>query len=269
MLKHRIITALIILPLFLLFLLKSSPIVFCLGTAILVLLGAHEWSSLMGVKSFRKKLIYPILMAAVLYASLYIAIPPAMYVAAAFWVVETFLVVKYPKTDIALGNGVIVRGLLGILVLVPAWLALNFIRNTHGPIALLFLFIVIWSADSAAYFAGKKWGKHKLAPAVSPGKSWEGLFGAFAMTIIVSLIALYLSATHYEIWCAAIALTVVTVFFSVVGDLFESMLKRKEGLKDSGVLLPGHGGILDRIDSITAAAPIYVVGLILLAKFYH
>ena len=162
---------------------------------------------------------------------------------------------------------VLVRGIMGILVLMPCWLALNFIRVLpSGEMILLALFVLIWGADTGAYFAGKKWGKHKIIPQVSPGKSWEGLAGALLTTVL--LVFCLLTALKFppaDIW-VLLLLSLVTVLFSVLGDLFESMLKRKVDLKDSGTILPGHGGILDRIDSLTAAAPIFALGLILLAK---
>lgn len=269
MLKQRIITALILIPLFLLFVFYASPTWFCIGTAVLVVLGAHEWSGLIGVKKFPQTLIYPILITVILWGSMYLNIPITMYVTFAFWITATLLIIIYPKAESRWGNGVVVRSIMGMLVLVPAWLALNFIRNSLGIYDLLFLFVLIWGADTAAYFVGKKWGKHKLAPLVSPGKSWEGFFGALVMTVVLSLMALFYTKTPYSFWIAGLIMTLLTVIFSVIGDLFESMLKRKEGVKDSGFLLPGHGGILDRIDSLTAAAPVFVVGSILLGKIYH
>jgi phosphatidate cytidylyltransferase len=122
------------------------------------------------------------------------------------------------------------------------------------------LFLIAF-ADSGAYFGGRQWGKRKLAPAVSPGKTWEGVFSAFAASTLVALAAAWLFGLAGNLWPAFVVLSLVTVVFSILGDLTESMFKRQAGMKDSGTLLPGHGGVLDRIDSITAAAPVFVVGL--------
>lgn len=269
MLKQRIITAAILIPVFIFLVLKLNSTMFCMVTGIFVILGAFEWSGLMGVKRFPHNIIFPIIVAILLVLSLYLYIPTAMYASLAWWITASFLVFIYPKASNGWGNGVIVRGLMGILVLIPAWMAINFIRQVEGPYALLFLFVLIWGADSAAYFVGKKWGKHKLAFQVSPGKTWQGFIGAILMTVVIALLASLLIKTPPHIIPGVVILSVITVVFSVMGDLFESMLKRREGIKDSGVLFPGHGGVLDRIDSLTAAAPIFVLCGLLLQKIYY
>jgi phosphatidate cytidylyltransferase len=152
---------------------------------------------------------------------------------------------------------------------VPCWVAINYIFIQHeGRLALLFLFILIWGADSAAYFVGKKWGKHKLAPQVSPGKSIEGMMGALVFTILLAIITQLLCRIPLERWHWGILLSLLTVIFSIVGDLFESMLKRNAGIKDSGNILPGHGGLLDRIDSLTAAAPVFAFGSWVIGTYF-
>jgi phosphatidate cytidylyltransferase len=273
MLKQRVLTAIILIPLFVGLVLKLPPRGFCLLTSLLVVVSAIEWSGLMGIKGFPKSIIFPFLMIILIVNGLYllathvVSVPEVMYVAFAFWIIAAFWVFSYPKTSNIWGKGVLVRGIMGILVLMPCWLALNFIRVLpSGEYILLALFVLIWGADTGAYFAGKKWGKHKIIPIVSPGKSWEGLAGALITTVLlVFCILTSLKFPTVDIW-ALLVLSLVTVLFSVLGDLFESMLKRKVDLKDSGAILPGHGGILDRIDSLTAAAPIFALGLILMAK---
>ena len=266
MLKYRIFTALILIPLFVALVVYSSPIVFCVVTAALVVLCAYEWSLLMGVVRFPYTLIYPAIILFALVSSLWLKIPEALAVAFVWWLFALLLVCSYPKISETWGKGVTVRGFMGFFVLVPCWLSLNFIRNAgHGIAILLFLFVLIWGADTGAYFAGRKWGKNKLAPSVSPGKSLEGVLGALVTTVVISIAALMWLRPAYGEWWKFILLCLVTVLFSVLGDLFESMLKRKVGVKDSGKLLPGHGGILDRIDSLTAAAPIFALGMIWLS----
>jgi phosphatidate cytidylyltransferase len=134
------------------------------------------------------------------------------------------------------------------------------LRDEFGPGYVLFLFLLIWVADIGAYFAGRRWGRRKLALAISPGKTWEGAVGAGAAALAFALAgaaALGLGSR----WPGFVAICMVTVGFSIAGDLFESMMKRQRGLKDSGSLLPGHGGVLDRVDSLTAAAPVFLLGL--------
>ena len=270
MLKQRILTAMILIPLFIFFVLKLSPPAFGILTALVVIWGAAEWSSLMEVQQFPKNLIYPILMVFVLWTMLFVPILYVLYSALVGWLIAAVLVLRYPDLASVWGKGVVLRGFMGIIVLVPCWLAVNFIRNAdNGTYILLFLFILIWGADSGAYFIGKKWGKSKLAKSVSPGKSWQGLLGALMTTSIIALISLYGFHIPYRIWLPALVLSFITVLFSVLGDLFESMLKRNAGLKDSGHLLPGHGGILDRIDSLTAAAPIFALGALWLGEIYR
>ena len=139
--------------------------------------------------------------------------------------------------------------------------------SEDGGLLVLFLMVMIWVADSGAYFAGRQFGKHKLAPATSPGKTWEGVAGALLATAIFAFL---LQANSSMINMNAIAFVVLCVFttlISVVGDLYESMFKRIVGVKDSGTLIPGHGGVLDRVDSLTAAAPVFVAGLVLMGDY--
>lgn len=268
MLKQRILTALILIPLFVALVIFLSAPAFAVLTALIVLWGAFEWSSLMGIKTLRRKLIYPLLIFCTLVSSLWLRVPNMLAVALVWWLLASIMVMRYPRGSELWGKSIVVRGFMGFFVLVPCWLALNFIRTAdHGVFTLLFLFVLIWGADSGAYFAGRKWGKTKLAPQVSPGKSWEGLLGALITTVLITCITLEWLHLPYRAWGGALLLSLVTVIFSVLGDLFESMLKRIADLKDSGQLLPGHGGILDRVDSLTAAAPIFVLGALLLGKF--
>jgi phosphatidate cytidylyltransferase len=270
MLKHRILTAIILIPIFLLLLFKLPAGWFCFVTGAVVIWGAWEWSYFMGIKRFWLTLIYPLIMSFALFAAMWLYIPSIIIAAMIWWLFALLLVIKYPKMSQFWGQSVIVRGLMGIMTLVPCWLAINFIRNIpdNGIYILLFIFVLIWGADSGAYFTGRWWGKNKLAPAVSPGKTWQGLFGALIITLAITLGTLLWTHAPYAIWFGACVVAFITVLFSVTGDLFESMLKRKEGLKDSGQLLPGHGGILDRIDSLTAAAPAFLFGILFMQKLF-
>ncbi len=150
----------------------------------------------------------------------------------------------------------------GYFVITIGWLAMISIHQLN-PELLLFLFVLVWVADSAAYFAGKKFGRTKLAEQLSPGKTREGLFGAIIGTLILSFVGLWIWRSELQLGLSVyfVFLCVLSALISVVGDLFESLLKRNAGKKDSGKLLPGHGGVLDRIDSLLAAAPGFMLGL--------
>lgn len=151
-------------------------------------------------------------------------------------------------------NG-LVLGVVGWLILVPAWIGFVFLQRT--PWMLLAIVLIIWIADTAAYFAGKRFGRHKLAPLISPGKTWEGVVGAFIAVIVYGFGVSYLVLPQANVYDRIVMLIFVCALtvLGIVGDLFESWIKRTAGAKDSGNLLPGHGGMLDRIDSMTAALP--------------
>ncbi len=138
---------------------------------------------------------------------------------------------------------------------------LVYLNEVYGAGMLLYLFSLVWIADIGAYFSGRKFGKHKLAPTISPGKTWEGLIGGL-LANLVWIFGIYQLSSGWGLGLLQFLLiSLATSLFSVVGDLFESVLKREAGVKDSGKLLPGHGGVLDRVDSVIAAAPVFVAGI--------
>lgn len=270
MLKLRIITAVILIGIIFAVLFYLPPLAFFFLTVFIALTGAWEWSNLMELKKTSQRILYLVLVAITFFAALYIPILLIFFATFLWWLFALVLILLYPRWRHWWGKSVYWRGLMGLLVLVPCWVAFNFIRSANdgdGVYALLFLFALIAGADSAAYFVGKKWGKNKLAPHVSPGKSLQGLGGAVLYSLLIALVALWTSHIPLQVWPWAMGLSLITVLFSVVGDLFESMLKRQANLKDSGYLLPGHGGLLDRIDSYTAAAPIFALGAMLLGMY--
>ena len=270
MLKYRIITAAILVPITLIVLFYLPPLAFFIMTSIVMFGAAWEWTGLMGLQEKSKRWLY--LLAVMLLMGWALFLPMKIIFIAAFvwWIVAIVLIRIYPELGGWWGSGYILRGLMGFLVLVPCWVAINFIRNQNdGIYTLFFLFVLIWGADSAAYFVGKKWGRTKLAPLVSPGKSREGVLGALLFSTLIAVAALYIGQFPTRMWIWAMVLSLITVMFSIVGDLFESMMKRQIGVKDSGSLLPGHGGILDRIDSLTSAAPVFVLGGLIMSKYLH
>lgn len=267
MLKHRIITAtiLIVLTLAILFYLPMQW--FLILTAIITLAAAWEWTNLMGLSRTTHRVIYLAIFILTLITALATSIRVILWCAFIWWLIALIMIIGSQKRKPIRPN-VFVRGCMGILVLVPCWVAINYIRSQEdGIFALLFLFILIWGADTAAYFVGKKWGTHKLASEVSPGKSVEGFVGALCFSLIIAVSAMIIGHVSYPAWIFGIGLALLTVIFSVIGDLFESMIKRIAGLKDSGNLLPGHGGLLDRLDSLTAAAPVFALGATLLGDY--
>lgn len=229
---------------------------------------AWEWTGLMELKKPLSRIHYLIITSLVFFSVLFVPVVALFYVAAVWWLLAILLIACYPRGASCWKQSTVVRGIMGLLVLTPCWAAFNYIRSQgDGIYALLYLLILIWGADSTAYFVGKKWGRHKLIPNVSPGKSIEGVLGALIFALIAVVVTLWLADIPPLLWKWGFVLSFITVFFSIVGDLLESMLKRQANLKDSGHLLPGHGGILDRIDSLTAAAPIFALGAILLGDY--
>ena len=189
-----------------------------------------------------------------------------VYVLAAWWLLVLLVLLS---GQWAVGekkglNPLVLSG--GMLLLTGSWGALVGIHAmpAHGPKLVMFLFMLIWVADSGAYFSGRQWGSHKLAPVVSPGKTIEGVYGALAGAALCALALFYLGWLQGMTLLQLLILCMASVLVSVAGDLWESVLKRQQGVKDSGNLLPGHGGILDRIDSQIAAAPFFLAGLLLL-----
>ena len=177
------------------------------------------------------------------------------------WLGSIYWVKNFPESD-SWYNGSL--NLIGFILISAAVTALYATWHS-SPWLLMYLFLLVWGADSGAYFVGRKFGKNKLAPNVSPNKSVEGLYGGIATTIIIMFVVqyFYLNLTALQLILFLI-LSLITVFASVLGDLFESMVKRRAGIKDSGRVLPGHGGVLDRIDSLLAAAPVFAAGIYVL-----
>lgn len=268
----RIITALVLIPLTLWVTVHDRRL-FAALCALVMLAGAWEWSRLAGLRRAGSRLLFLLLTAAllVLCQALLeqerlapIFSPAVAGVALAWWAAVLCLLWRQQ------GGGEFApppAGWLavGVIVLVPAWTSLVALRE-NGPGLVLCLFVLIWTADTGAFYVGKKWGRRKLASRISPNKTWEGLGGGLVLGLAVGALAFtLLPAPSYRLG-PFLSACLATLVLSAAGDLLESMLKRQCGVKDSGVLAPGHGGALDRIDSLTAAAPAFFAGAWLLEK---
>ena len=215
----------------------------------LVAAGAHEWARLCRLGSAAAWL-YSAALAAAFGLLLFLGNPAvfiALLAAALFWIV--FVPLWLARGVAAQHRAGLVAA--GVIVLVPAGYGLAALE----PRMVLAVLVLVWLADTAAYFVGRKWGRRKLAPSISPGKTWEGAWGGLAAAMAYAIICgTFLLGTSG--WPAYLAVAVLLAAVSIVGDLFESAAKRQAGVKDSGTLLPGHGGIMDRIDSATAVLPV-------------
>ncbi len=263
-LKERVITACVLVPALIatLFLMPTAGFATVLGS--FVVLGAWEWSRLIGLTHLTRYfyvagivlsmlLTFPVLTDR-------LAVTIVLLLALVWWIGAFLGVITYQFKGLDLSHPKPVRILAGLLILVPAWVSLVSLHSDprSGRYWLLFLLVLIWAADIAAYFAGRRYGKHRLAHRVSPGKTWEGVIGSLVVAFLISALVAC-SVKPESVWMFLL-LCLVTVILSILGDLVESQFKRSAGVKDSGTLLPGHGGILDRIDSLTAAAPVFVLG---------
>lgn len=272
MLKQRLITAFTLGPLSIWAILSLPSEIFAVIIAVFIIMGAWEWARFIGAISMQLRFSYCAVLGVILYTlwslmSSYVnEIVYVLSVAAIWWSFASVFVLFYPRLTDIWGNKTI-KALSGYLVLIPCWMALVYMHTMpmFGAGYTLFVIMLMWFADSAAYFGGKQWGKNKLAQRVSPGKTLEGVYAALLVSVIYILIAGYLldyvKAGPGELF-KFLCLSLFVVLVSIVGDLTESMFKRQSGVKDSGSLLPGHGGVLDRIDSLTAAAPVFTLGLI-------
>ena len=253
--KQRVITAVIALALLLVVLFYVPATVVQAIIALVMLAGAWEWSAFLRASGQATRTIYVLIIGALLAAATF---APGMNVDLVFkvsmiwWMCALIWTFFFPTSIPA-----VVRWIGGAFILVPLYLALVVLYQA-GPATLLFLLLIVWAADSGAFFAGKTLVRVKLAPAISPGKTWEGVLGGLVAVVLLILLRSFWVETDLTVFvpfCLAIA------SISIVGDLTVSMFKRDVGLKDSGALFPGHGGVLDRIDSVASAAPLFALGI--------
>lgn len=271
MLKQRIITGLILAPLVLCGVFLLEPTHFSWFFAFILALAGWEWANLSSLTTQVFRVTYALLVAVLLFTVMpYISVIWVLTVSVMWWLIATLLVLTYPDSS-RYWRSPGVSIVLGLVIILPMWKALVFIRqasftpvDAFDPLLLiLYVLLLVWAADVGAYFSGKAWGKSKLAPNVSPGKSWAGAWGGVTATLLLGVVASYLMGLTFQMSLVFMLITAVTAMVSIIGDLTESMFKRVRGIKDSSALLPGHGGVLDRIDSLLAAIPVFVFLLLI------
>lgn len=287
MLLQRILTALVLAAVAISAIFLLPILYFYLFIAVIVLIAAWEWTNLIEINKLSGKLgfllflIVPMLgitfwtqlleLASQAFewpeikeysgALEWLVIGPVV-----FWVMMMVLIRKVPEGLLAIELKPGLKIFIGWFVLLSAWMFLTKLRAYYGAEAVLYFLALIWIADIAAFFIGKKFGKDQLAPAISPGKTVQGMYGAIISAMICAVILALFYGYPMMIATDFGMLSILTVLVSIYGDLFFSLMKRKSGVKDSGSILPGHGGVLDRIDSVIAAAPFYYAGIILIGR---
>ena len=281
MLKERVLSAIVMVIVALAAIFWLPPLAFTIVLSALVVLGMWEWAQFAGFKSQMSRVVVAgattcILLLLIVANTDYISAARfitdanaiVLFIACAWWIIAFGLVVTYPNSAKLWEKSVVAKLLFALCTLFPFLIGLLAIRFNNysvnayqGTYLLLYVFLLVWGADSGAYFFGRALGKYKLAPRVSPGKSWEGALGGLFTSGVIAFV--FLQATPDDVFGRAletvpfIVVSVATVAISVLGDLAESMFKRQAGIKDSSNLIPGHGGILDRVDSLTAAIPFF------------
>ena len=261
MLLQRVVTAVIVAPIALACVFLLPLFEFSLFVAAILMIGAWEWANFANVKPWFR-IVYALIIGLIIFAAYFLPAMLVLSVSMIWWLAALVFVTRYPSLDSVWNHRVTIL-LIGIIALVPGWVALTELKQyADGSYLICLLFFLIWGADIGAYFSGKAFGTTKLAPRVSPGKSWAGFYGGL---VSVSLIAGAMAYWFGEpLWytpafaiflaaCAGIAMV------SMLGDLTISMFKRNRDIKDSSNLLPGHGGFLDRIDSLLSAGPTFAL----------
>ena len=273
MLKQRVITAFVLLFLILAVVFVLPAIWFDLFIALVLGIAVWEWSKMTGLTGLPARTAF-LVVAVVLFAVLThspLSLTLALSVGALFWIGALILVCLYPQGKIAWANKPVLF-LITLPLFFPGWLSFVYLRDQqYFAFHVLLMMGLVAAADIGAYFAGKAFGRHKLAPRVSPNKTWEGFVGGLLACCLLVLVAglvfimqvVQLNGMH---WIKLFLSAILIAATSVTGDLFESMVKRYRDIKDSGTILPGHGGMLDRIDGLTAAAPVYALLLVFMQQ---
>ena len=265
MLKQRVMTALILFPITIAGILLLPGDIFSWAVLAILMLAGWEWTRITGMTNRSMRVVVLLAMAVLawlLEIHLQALAIPLIGVGVIFWGTMVALLPFYQGSDSVAGPRwqLPLRASMFIVIL-AAWLSYSSLHELN-PAYVLYLVVLSVVADTAAYFSGKRFGKQKLAPAISPGKTREGLLGALAAVALLSLVASWYFGLGVIGTVYLMLLTLLTALVSVVGDLYVSLMKRESGKKDSGSILPGHGGILDRADSHIATAPVFTLGLL-------
>lgn len=272
MLIQRILTAIVLIPLVIIALFFAPLSIFSYLIIAVCALATWEWSHFLGMVEKTQKAIFMVLIISLL-ALLYL-IPNDLLLkgklftyiiclSIVWWLIALLLVISYPQSAKYWSKSILIKLLFALFTLIPFYISMLELRSINydidrytGAVWLLYVFVLVWATDTGAYFAGRAIGKHKLAVKVSPGKTIEGFIGGVSLAILVSMLV-YLTGYFAISFINFLISSLLAILVSVLGDLTESMFKREAGIKDSGNLIPGHGGILDRIDSLTAAVPVF------------
>jgi len=277
MLKTRIVTAVVLLAVFIPILFFSPTIILSLVVSIIISLAAWEWGRFIWGVNSRLAIYYSLIIQTLLVILIYgfqlsnhdLVAKLNGLLMATLWICVIFWLIAVPfilsrKLQFSIKKNTLFLSIAGVIIFISDWFAITLLRD-KGLWVLLSVLMLVWTADIGAYFAGKKLGKHKLAPQLSPGKSIEGALGGMVLVCILGLIFYSFSASqnnffniigHEYNWIYLIPLSIFLSGMSVIGDLFESQLKRLSNMKDSSGLLPGHGGVMDRLDALLPVLPI-------------
>lgn len=268
--KQRVLTALILTPVAIAIVLLLPSVAFAAITGIAFLLALWEWTRMTGLRTPAARAGLVAAAAAMLVLLWSVREDSAWWIVigigAAWWLIVLGWLRHFTFGAAPTRENTGLKLVAGLLVVVPAWAALLEIHRSAalGPVWALFALMLVWAADTFAYFAGTRWGRAKLAPHISPGKTIAGVWGALVGSGVIALVGGVLLKERGVALAGLFVLAMVTVAFSIVGDLFESLIKRQAQVKDSGALFPGHGGLFDRLDSVFAALPVFAVGKALL-----
>jgi len=267
MLLKRILTAAVLLAVLSVVLLWLPRVAAVVALALMLLAGAWEWAGLARIEGTGRKLLYVAACAVAMLLLWRMSASPGGF-AGAMTVTLVWWVIAFVWLTLAPGYGGRAQtALAGFVTLAPTWVALERLYHHlgHGAELVVFVLLLVWATDIGGYFIGRRYGRYKLAPRVSPNKTWEGVIGGL---VLGTLVALGGQAWFGFEAAAFLPLCVAVMLASIVGDLTESMFKRQVSVKDSSGVLPGHGGVLDRIDSLTAAVPVYALGLVWLGVLW-
>jgi phosphatidate cytidylyltransferase len=289
MLLQRIITALILAPLVVLAVYLLPIPYFTLIVALVMLVAAWEWTSLTGIDRPSMRILFLVLlilpMGGVYFWTYFLEIVAQVFdwpevraqsgllewliiLPVLFWVVVMFLIRNASDALLKLELKNVYKGLIGWVILFFAWMFLYRMRAFYGSDMVMYFLLLIWIADITAYFVGKKFGATKLAPEISPGKTMTGFYGALGSGVVSAIVLSLVFGFNLMIGSDFVLLSVLTVLISIYGDLFFSLIKRQQGVKDTGSILPGHGGLLDRIDSLVAGIPFFYAGILLIRELF-